>query len=51
MKTADNKTGTELIIEPVRTAGLLALLATLEDVETTFPEMDEVLLPPDNVEF
>lgn len=51
MKAADNKTGTELIIEPVRTAGLLALLATLEEVEITFPEMDEALLPSDNVEF
>ena len=38
-------------MEPVRTAGLLALLATLADIETTFPEMDEALLPSDNVEF
>ena len=45
------KEGDKLIVEPVRTGGLLALLATLENIETTFPDTDEALLPPDNVEF
>ena len=43
--------GDKLIVEPVRAGGLIALLATLEDIETTFPDIDEALLPPDNVEF
>ena len=50
-KAIIRKKGDKLIIEPVRTGGLLALLATLEDIETTFPDMDEALLPADNVEF
>ena len=49
-KALIRKDGDKLIIDPVRTAGLLAVLASLEDIETTFPEMDEALLPPDNVE-
>ena len=49
-KAVIRKDGDKLIIEPVRTDGLLALLATLEDIETTFPDMDEALLAPDNVE-
>ena len=49
-KAIIRKEGDKLIIEPVRTGGLLALLATLEDIETTFPDMDEALLPADNVE-
>ena len=49
-KAIIRKDGDKLIIEPVRTGGLLALLATLEDSETTFSEMDEALLHPDNVE-
>ena len=49
-KAIIRKEGDKLIIEPVRTDGLLALLATLEDIETTFPDMDEALLPADNVE-
>lgn len=48
-KAIIRKDGDKLIVEPVRTGGLLALLATLEDIETTFPDMDEALLPPDNV--
>lgn len=50
-KAIVRKDGNKLIIEPVRTAGLLAVLATLGDIEATFPDMDEALLPPDNVEF
>ena len=50
-KAIIRKEGDKLIVEPVRTGGLLALLATLEDIETTFPDTDEALLPPDNVEF
>ena len=50
-KAIIRKEGDKLIVEPVRTGGLLALLATLEDIETTFPDTDKALLPPDNVEF
>ncbi|MCY4363240.1 MAG: AbrB/MazE/SpoVT family DNA-binding domain-containing protein [Gammaproteobacteria bacterium] len=49
-KAIIRKDGDKLIIEPVRTDGLLTLLASLENIETTFPEMDEALLPPDHVE-
>ena len=49
-KALIRKDGDKLIIDPVRAVGLLAVLASLEDIETTFPEMDEALLPPDNVE-
>ena len=49
-KAIIRKEGDKLIVEPVRTGGLLALLATLEDIETTFPETDEALLPLDDVE-
>ena len=50
-KAIIRKDGDKLIIEPVRTGRLLALLATLEDLDTTFPEMDEALLPLDKVKF
>ena len=42
-----HKDGNRLIIEPVTTGGLLALLATLEPVDDTFPDVDETLLPLD----
>ena len=50
-KAIIRKDGDKLIVEPVRTDGLLALLATLEDLDTSFPEMDEALLPLDKVKF
>ena len=49
-KAIIRKEGDKLIVEPVRTGGLLALLATLEDIEITFPDTDEALLSPDDVE-
>jgi antitoxin VapB len=44
------KEGDRLIIEPVRKGGLLALLATLEPLEQTFPDIDDDLAPLDDVE-
>jgi antitoxin VapB len=43
------KEGDRLIIEPVRKGGLLALLASLEPIEETFPDVDEGLSPLDDV--
>lgn len=44
------KEGDRLIIEPVRKGRLLAVLASLEPLEETFPDVDEDLPPLDNVE-
>jgi antitoxin VapB len=44
------KEGDRLIVEPVRKGRLLALLATLEPLEETLPNVDEGLRPPDDVE-
>ena len=44
------KEGDRLIIEPVRKGRLLALLASLEPLEETFPDVDEDLPPLDDVE-
>ena len=44
------KDGERLIVEPVTTGGLLALLATLEPIDDTFPDVDETLLPLDDTE-
>jgi antitoxin VapB len=44
------KEGDRLIIEPVRKVGLLALLAALEPLEETLPDVDEDLTPLDDVE-
>ena len=41
--------GDRLIIEPVRKDGLLELLAGLDPIETPFPDVDEGLLPADDV--
>jgi len=43
------KEGERLIIEPVSKPGLLELLATLEPLEETFPDVDEALPRPDDV--
>ena len=43
------KEGDRLIVEPVRKGRLLALLATLEPLETPFPDVDEDLPPLDEV--
>jgi len=45
------KEGDRLIVEPVRRGGLLALLATLEPLDDTFPDVDAELSPLDDVEF
>lgn len=44
------KEGDRLIIEPIRKEGLLALLDSLEPLDETFPDVDEDLAPPDDVE-
>jgi antitoxin VapB len=44
------KEGDRLIIEPVRKGRLLALLASLDPLEAPFPDIDEDLPSPDEVE-
>jgi antitoxin VapB len=44
------KEGGRLIVEPVRKGKLLALLATLQPLDENFPDVDETLPPPDDVE-
>ena len=43
------KEGDRLIVEPVRKGRLLALLSTLEPLETHFPDVDKGLPPLDDV--
>jgi antitoxin VapB len=43
------KDGDRLIIEPISPNSLLALLTTLSDLEEDFPNVDEGLLPVDDV--
>ncbi|MEM8643139.1 MAG: AbrB/MazE/SpoVT family DNA-binding domain-containing protein [Cyanobacteria bacterium P01_G01_bin.54] len=43
------KEGEKLIIEPIQSTSLLALLTTLEDISEDFPNVDEGLLPLDDV--
>ena len=45
-----HREGDRLIIEPVRKGKLLSLLATLEPLTDTFPDVDETLIPVDDVE-
>jgi antitoxin VapB len=40
--------GEKLIIEPFKKRSLLELLATLEDIDEDFPNVDERLVPLDN---
>jgi antitoxin VapB len=42
--------GENLILKPVRKKDLIALLATLDDIEEEFPPFDEGLLPMRNIE-
>ena len=44
------KEGDRLIIEPVRKGRLLALLDSLEPLDESFPDVDEDLLPLDDVD-
>lgn len=41
--------GDRLVIEPVRKRGLVALLRTMKPVEDEFPEIQDSVLPPENV--
>ena len=43
------KEGNRLIIEPIAPRSLLALLATLPDITDDFADMDEGLLPLDDI--
>ena len=43
------KEGNRLIVEPIRPGSLLSLLATLEDIPENFPNVDEGLLPLDDI--
>ena len=45
-----HKEGDRLIVEPVRKGQLLTLLATLEPLDETFPDVDEALPPLDDME-
>jgi antitoxin VapB len=45
-----HKEGDRLILEPVRKGKLLRLLATLEPIAESFPDIDESLPPLDDVE-
>ncbi len=44
------KEGALLIVKPLKRPSLLALLATLEALDEDFPDVDEGLLPPDDLE-
>jgi antitoxin VapB len=44
------KEGDRLIVEPARKTTLLELLATWEPSDDPFPNVDDGLLPPDDVE-
>ena len=45
------KEGDMLIIKPVKRPSLLKLLSTLENLEEDFPDVDEELLPLDDIRF
>ncbi len=41
--------GNRLIIEPIPSGSLLSLLTTLQDITDNFPDIDEELLPLDDI--
>lgn len=43
------KEGKRLILEPVKKKGLLSVLAELKPLDDDFPDVDETLLPLDDV--
>jgi len=45
-----HREGDRLVIEPIRSKGLLALLATLDPIEEDFPDFDAGLQPERAVE-
>jgi antitoxin VapB len=44
------KEGDRLIVEPIRKGKLLALLSSLEPLDVAFPDVDDDLPPPDDIE-
>lgn len=42
--------GNRLVIEPARKTSLIELLDSWEPIEEEFPDVDEGLLPPDDIE-
>ncbi len=44
-----SRDGDRLVIEPTRKRGLLALLATLEPLDETFPEIEDRPVAPKNI--
>lgn len=45
------KEGERLVIEPAKRPSLLAFLATLSDLDEDFPNVDDGLLPLDDINF
>ncbi len=45
-----HKEGDRLIVEPVRKGKLLKLLASMEPLEETFPDVDDDLPPLDDIQ-
>jgi len=43
------KEGNRLVLEPVKKSGLLSVLAELKTLDDIFPDVDEALLPLDDV--
>jgi antitoxin VapB len=43
------KEGNRLIVEPVNKGGLLSVLAGLKNLDETFPNVDEKMLPLDDI--
>jgi antitoxin VapB len=41
--------GDRLVIEPVRKRGLVALLKTMKPVQDEFPQIEDSVLPPEDV--
>ena len=44
-----HRDGDRLVIEPVRKRGLVALLKTMKPVDEEFPEIQDSVLPPEDV--
>ena len=44
------KEGKRLVLEPVRKNGLLSVLAELKPLDDDFTDVDETLLPPDDIQ-
>ena len=44
-----HREGNRLVLEPIEKRSLLQILATLEPLDEEFPDVDEGLLPPDDI--